>query len=331
MKNLLAVVLFLCVNVVSFAQQPTFKFVTKWSIPSGNEKWDYLKLEDHKLYVSHADRVHILDAKTGLVLSEISNLKGVHGIIPALPFGKGYISNGLSNEITIFDLKTLKVLKTITIPGKKADAVYFDPFSNRVFVFNNGSGNAIAIDPKTDEVVGQVDMGGAPEFGVGDLKGSIFNNNEDSHEIFEFDAKTLKIKNRFSLAPNEVPTGLDLDVKNNRLFSVCRKTQTLVVMDSKSGKIISTLPIGAGVDGVVFDPKLGLIIASNGDGTATVVKQNTKDSYSVIQTLETSKGLKTVTIDKKSHQLFFSGATFLEDGKTLAKSSFGIYVYQLAK
>jgi DNA-binding beta-propeller fold protein YncE len=331
MKNLLAVVLFLCVNVVSFAQQPTFKFVTKWSIPSGNEKWDYLKLEDHKLYVSHADRVHILDAKTGLVLSEISNLKGVHGIIPALPFGKGYISNGLSNEITIFDLKTLKVLKTITIPGKKADAVYFDPFSNRVFVFNNGSGNAVAIDPKTDEVVGQVDMGGAPEFGVGDLKGSIFNNNEDSHEIFEFDAKTLKIKNRFSLAPNEVPTGLDLDVKNNRLFSVCRKTQTLVVMDSKSGKIISTLPIGAGVDGVVFDPKLGLIIASNGDGTATVVKQNTKDSYSVIQTLETSKGLKTVTIDKKSHQLFFSGATFLEDGKTLAKSSFGIYVYQLAK
>jgi DNA-binding beta-propeller fold protein YncE len=219
----------------------------------------------------------------------------------------------------------------MVIPGKKADAVYFDPFSSQIFVFNNGSGNAIAIDPKTDEVVGQVNMGGAPEFGVGDLKGSIFNNNEDSHEVFEFDAKTLKIKNRFSLAPNEVPTGLDLDVKNNRLFSVCRKTQTLVVMDSKSGKIISTLPIGAGVDGVVYDPKLGLIIASNGDGTATIVKQNTKDSYSVIQTLVTSKGLKTVTIDKKSHRLFFSGATFLEDGKTVAPGSFSVFVYQLGK
>jgi DNA-binding beta-propeller fold protein YncE len=331
MKNLLTVALFLSMSFFTLAQQPTYSFVTKWSIPSGNEKWDYLKLEDNKLYVSHADRVHILDAKTGAVLGEILNLKGVHGIVPALPFGKGYISNGANNEITIFDLNSLKVLKTIVIPGKKADAVYFDPFSNRIFVFNNGSGNAIAIDPKTDEVVGQVDMGGAPEFGVGDLKGSIFNNNEDSHEVFEFDAKTLKIKNRFSLAPNEVPTGLDLDVKNNRLFSVCRKTQTMVVMDSKSGKIISTLPIGAGVDGVVYDPKLGLIIASNGDGTATVVKQNTKDSYSVIQTLVTSKGLKTVTIDKKSHRLFFSGATFLEDGKTVAPGSFSVFVYQLGK
>lgn len=159
MKNLLIIALFLSISFVTLAQQPTYSFVTKWSIPSGNEKWDYLKLEDNKLYVSHSDRVHILDAKTGAVLGEILNLKGVHGIVPALPFGKGYISNGVSNEITIFDLHTLKVLKTMVLPGKKADAVYFDPFSNRIFVFNNGSGNAIAIDPKTDEVVGQVDMG----------------------------------------------------------------------------------------------------------------------------------------------------------------------------
>lgn len=331
MKKFTAFVFFLSLTFCAIAQHGPFSSLVKWSIPSGNEKWDYLKVDDHRMYVSHSDRIHILDATSGKQLGEILNLKGVHGIAPVKAFGKGYITNGLTNEITIFDLKSFQILKTIVVPGKKADAVFFDVFSKRIFVFNNGSGNAIAIDPKTDEVIGQVEMGGAPEFGVSNLKGSIFNNNEDSHEIIEFDAMTLKIKNRFSLAPNEVPTGLDMDVKNNRLFSVCRKTKTLVVMDAKSGKIVFTLPIGAGVDGVVYDSKLGMIIASNGDGTATVVKQNSKDSYSVIQTLETAKGLRTITLDEKSHRIFLSGASFLEDGKTLAQGSFSVSVYQAGK
>lgn len=331
MKNFTFFVFFLSIGFCAVAQQTPFSSLTKWSIPSGNERWDYLKVEDNRLYVSHTDRVHILDAKSGKSLGEILNLKGVHGIAPVKAFGKGYITNGVSNEITIFDLKSFQVLKTMVIPGKKADAVFFDTFSNRIFVFNNGSGNAVAIDPKTDELVGQVEMGGAPEFGVSNLMGSIYNNNEDSHEVIEFDAMTLKIKNRFSLAPNEVPTGLAMDVKNNRLFTVCRKTKTLVVLDANSGKIVSTLPIGAGVDGVVFDAKLGLIIASNGDGTATVVKQESKDSYGVVQILETAKGLRTITLDDKSHRIFLSGASFLEDGKTLAPSSFSVSVYQAGK
>lgn len=316
---------------IAQAQETPFQSSTKWNIPSGNERWDYLKVEHNRLYVSHTDRVHILDAITSKVLGEIGQLKGVHGIAPVSFVGKGYITNGATNEITVFDLKSFQVLKTVAIPGKKADAILFDPFSKRVFVFNNGSGNAEVIDPKTDEVIGQVEMGGAPEFSVSDLKGSIFNNNEDSHEIIEIDAKSLKIKNRFSLAPNEVPTGLAIDLKNNRLFSVCRKTKTLVVMDAQTGKIVSTLPIGAGVDGVVFDPKMKLIIASNADGTATVVKQNSKDSYSVIQTIQTSKGLRTIAIDEKTNRIFLPGATFTEDGKSLVPESFGVLVFQAGK
>ncbi len=316
---------------IAEAQQTPFHSSAKWNIPTGNERWDYLKVENNRLYVSHTDRVHILDATNANKLGEIGQLKGVHGISPVQSLGKGYITNGSSNEITVFDLKSFQILKTVAIPGKKADAILFDPYSNRIFIFNNGSGNAIVMDPKTDAVIGQIEMGGAPEFAVSDLHGSIFNNNEDSHDIVEFDAKTLLIKNRFSLAPNEVPTGLAMDVKNQRLFSVCRKTKTLVIMDAKSGKIVETLPIGAGVDGVVFDPKLKLIIASNGDGTATVVKQNSKDSYEVIQTLETSKGLRTIAIEESSHRIFLPGATFTEDGKSLVPASFGVWVYQSTK
>jgi DNA-binding beta-propeller fold protein YncE len=313
------------------AQQTTFQSSDKWSIPSGNERWDYLKVENNRLYVSHTDRIHILDVVTGSILGEINQLKGVHGIAPVSFVGKGYITNGTTNEITVFDLKSFQVLKTVAIPGKKADAILFDPYSKRVFIFNNGSGNAVLMDPKTDEVIGQVEMGGAPEFSVSNLQGSIFNNNEDSHEIIEIDAKSLEIKNRYTLAPNEVPTGLAIDLKNQRLFSVCRKTKTLVVMDAQTGKIVATLPIGAGVDGVVFDPKMKLIIVSNADGTATVVKQNSKDTYSVIQTLQTSKGLRTIAIDEKTNRIFFPGATFAEDGKSLVPGSFGVLVFHTGK
>jgi len=212
MKIFLILFSFLTV-FASNAQIENSIFIGKWSIPTGNERWDYLKVENNRLYVSHTDRIHILDSKTGKQLGEIGQLSGVHGIAPVWDAGKGYITNGTTNEITIFDLTSFEVKKTVKIHGKKADAILFDPYSKRIFIFNNGSGNAVVMDPKTDEIIGQVDMGGAPEFSVSDLKGSIFNNNEDTHEIVEIDAKSLVIKNRFSLAPNEVPTGLAMDLK----------------------------------------------------------------------------------------------------------------------
>jgi DNA-binding beta-propeller fold protein YncE len=315
----------------SVAQLPSYQFLKKISLPTGDGKWDYMKIEGDRLFVSHADCIHIINLSTEQQIGEINGLKGVHGIAIVKALSKGYITNGTDNSITVFDLKTFNVLKSITVEGKKADAVLYDPFSNRVFVFNNGSGNAIALDPITDAVVGNIEMGGAPEFAVTNGKGSIFNNNEDSHEVIEFDSKTLTVRNRFALLPNEVPTGLAIDPKNNRLFSVCRKSKTLVVLDAANGKIIATLPIGGGVDGVIYDPKTHLIVTSNGEGNATIVQQNGADNYTVIQTLKTSQGQKTIVFDEKNHQLFLSSANYSEDGKTLLPSTFGVSIYSMMK
>ncbi len=308
---------------------PTYQFLKKISLPTGDGKWDYLKMdgERERLFVSHADRVHIIDLKTEMQIGEIAGLKGVHGIGLAKDLNKGYITNGADNAITVFDYNTFKVLKTIMVEGKKADAVMYDKATKRIFVFNNGSGNAIAIDAVNDVVVGKVDMGGEPEFAVSNEKGSIFNNNEGSNEIVEFDAKTLAIRNRFSLAPNKVATGLTYDATTNRLFSVCRDPKVLLVVDAANGKIVQTLPIGGGVDAVVYEKELKLVMTSNGEGTVTIVKQDGPDSYKIVQTLKTAPGQKTMVHRGTTHKIYLSGADYQADGKTLVPGSFGVYIY----
>jgi YVTN family beta-propeller protein len=327
MKKIALIGLFVSLLFPSFAQQLSFK--SRFTIETGSQKWDYMTLHKQLIFVSHGDRVHVIQTADGKSIAEIDSLHGVHGIAIAPQFNKGYITNGTTNEITIFDLKTYRVIQTVKIAGTKADAILFDDYSKRIFVFNNGSGDAVVIDLKNDSVIGQITMGGAPEFAVSNLKGSIFNNNEDTNEVIEIDAMTLKLKNRFSLAPNEVATGLTMDIKNNRLFSVCRKTNTIVILDASNGKIVQTLPIGGGVDGVVYDPILQTIITSNGEGNATVIKQKKADQYEVVQTISTAKGQKTIAIDEAKHHVFLSGASYLPDGKTPAPGTFGLSVYQI--
>lgn len=309
---------------------PTYSFIEKISLPTGDGKWDYLKMdgERERLFVSHFDRVHVIDLTTNKAIGEITGLKGVHGIGLAKELNKGYITNGTDNAITVFDYNTLKVLKTIVVTGKKADAVLYDKGTKRVFVFNNGSGDAVAIDATTDNIIGTVALGGAPEFAVSNDKGSIFNNNEDTNEIFELDAKTLQIKNRYPVAPTGgVPTGIAFDASTNRLFSVCRKPQALIVMDASTGKIVQSLPIGGGVDAVVFEKELKLVMTSNGEGNVTIVHQDSPDKYSVVQTLTTKPGLKTMVHRGKTHRIYLSGADYQADGKTPAPGTFGVYVY----
>jgi YVTN family beta-propeller protein len=310
------------------AQSPTYQFLKKISLP-GDGKWDYLKMdgERERLFVSHGDRIHIIDLKTDKPVGEITGLNGVHGIGLAKDLNKGYITNGTDNTITVFDYNTFKVLKTLQIEGKKADAVLYDKFSKQVFIFNNGSGNAVVIDAATDKVVGKIEMGGAPEFACTNDKGSVFNNNEETNEIFEIDVKTRTVKNRFSLSPNEVATGLTIDPATNRLFSVCRKTKTMVVLDASTGKVIQTLPIGGGVDGVVFDKDLKLVITSNGEGNATIIHQDTPDTYSVVQTLTTKPGQKTIVHRGTTHSIFLSGADFKDGTKDILPGTFGVSVY----
>ncbi|MEJ0028905.1 MAG: YncE family protein [Bacteroidota bacterium] len=330
MKNILLCSALLFSAVVAFAQDPTYKFQTKISLP-GDGKWDYLKMDGEKerLFVSHFDRVHVIDLTTNKPIGEITGLNGVHGIALAKDLEKGYISNGADNKITIFDYNTFKVLKTLQVEGKKADAIMYDSPSKQIFVFNNGSGTAVVINAQTDQVVGTIDVGGAPEFAVSDGKGTVYNNNEDTHEVTVIDAKTLKVKGHYPLAPNKVATGLAMDVENNRLFSGCRDPKTLVVVDAATGKIIQTLPIGGGVDAVIYDKELKVIMTSNGEGNVTVIKQETPDKYKVIQTLVTKPGQKTMVHRGTTHNIYLSGAEYKEDGKTLKPGTFGVYVYSM--
>ncbi len=307
---------------------PTYSYIQKIDLP-GDGKWDYLKMdgERERLFVSHFDRVHVIDLTTSKPVGEITGLKGVHGVTLAKALEKGYISNGTDNTVTVFDYNTFKVLKTITLPGKKPDAMLFDKYSNRVFAFCNGDKVAVAIDAAKDEVVGTVEVGEAPEFAVTTDKGIVYVNLEDSNEIVAFDPKTLTVRQKFSLGDNVQPTGLAMDAATNRLFSVCRKSKTLVVLDAATGKIVQTLSIGAGVDAVVFEKDLKTVMTSNGEGSVTIVHQDSPDTYSVVQTLTTKPGQKTMVHRGTTHRIYLSGADYQADGKTPAPGTFGVYVY----
>lgn len=327
-KQLVFVAL-LCLLYVPVFAQPTYSFIKKISLPTGDGKWDYLKMdgERERLFVSHFDRVHVIDIRTDQPIGEITGLQGVHGVTLAKALEKGYISNGANNTVTVFDYNTFKVLKTIPLEGKKPDAMLFDKYSNRVFAFCNGDKVAIAIDAATDEVVGKVAVGEAPEFAVTNDKGTIYVNLEDASEVVAFDPKTLTVTKKFSLGTGVQPTGLAMDVASNRLFSVCRKSKTLVVLDAETGKIVQSLPIGGGVDAVVYEKDLKLVMTSNGDGNVTIIHQDSPDKYTVVQTLTTKPGLKTMVHRGTTHRIYLSGADYQTDGKIPAPGTFGVYVY----
>ena len=226
MKKLIENLLFVLFLVVLFCQANLFSQSSGYkivkTIPIGGEtRWDYLAVDEtyNRLFVSHSSSVAVIDLKTDSLIYEIKNLSGVHGIAFAPEFNKGFISNGRSNSVTVFDLKTLKTLDSIEVTGENPDAIMYDPFTKRVFTMNGRSSNTTAIDAKTDKVVGTIKLDGKPEFAVSDEKGKVFVNIEDKSEIQELDPETLKVLNTWSIAPGEEPSGLALDVKNNRLFS----------------------------------------------------------------------------------------------------------------
>lgn len=282
-----------------------YHFLKKMVI-GGEGGWDYLALEagSRLLYVSHGSAFEVVNVDTGAKLDPIPNLKGVHGVAFAPDRGRGYISNGRGNSVTVFDLKTRAVIEEVSVtPGQNPDAIMYDAFSGRVFTFNGRTANATAIDAATDKVVGTVDIGGKPEFAVTDGKGLIFVNNEDKSEIVSFDAKTLEVKKRWSIAPGEGPSGLAIDLKNKRLFSVCDKV--MVVSDFENGKVVATVEIGPGPDAVRYDPGTGLVFAScGGNGTLAVIRQESADKYSLLETVPTARGGRTMEIDPKTHNVF---------------------------
>ena len=286
--------------------KPTYRLLQTTPI-GGEGGWDYLAVDApaQRLYLSHATQVDVLDLRTSRLVGTIPNTPGVHGIAPVPQLGRGYITNGRSNSVLVFDLKTLQPLATLPT-GPKPDDVLYDDFSGRVFVFNNGGTTATVLDAATNTVAGTVELGGAPEAAVTDGKGQIFVNLEDKSEVVGFDAKTLAVRHRWSVAPGEEPTGLALDRQHHRLFSTCHN-QLAVVLNAETGAIVARLPIGRGVDGAVFDEATQAAVCSNGEGTLTVLHEDGPDHFHA-ETIPSARGARTITLDPTTHRLYLPTA-----------------------
>jgi DNA-binding beta-propeller fold protein YncE len=285
--------------------------VVKKIAAGGEGGWDYLIADTatERLYVSRGTHVMVVDLKRDSVIGDIPNTAGVHGIafVPAL--NRGFTSNGRDTSVTIFDLKTLAPIATVKVTGRNPDAIVYDSFSGRVFTFNGGGANTTAIDAATGAIAGSIPLGGKPEFSVSDGKGRMYVNIEDKSEVVVFDPKALVVKARWPLAPCEEPSGMAMDRAHGRLFVVC-SNKLMAVLDAATGRVITTLPIGQGVDASGYDPATGLAFASNGEGTLTVVHEDSPDKYSVVGTVPTQRGARTMALDAKTHRIYMSTALF---------------------
>ncbi len=281
-------------------------------IPIGGEGgWDYLTLDPaaRRLYITHATRVVVVQADTGKRLGEIPDTAGVHGVALARDLHRGFTSNGASSTVTVFDTRTLKVLRTVAATGQNPDAIVYDPVSQRVFTMNGRSDNATAIDARRLEVVGTVALGGRPEFAVADGHGHLYINLEDRSEQVELDTRTLAVTRRWSLSPCQSPSGLAMDTARRRLFAGCHN-QMMAVVDADAGKVVATVPIGRGVDANRYDPSTHLVFSSNGDGTLTVVRQLAPDRYEVVENVQTARGARTMELDPTTHRIYLATADF---------------------
>ena len=301
---------FIIIASISTTYSQTYKVSKKISSP-GNEGWDYLAVDDvaQHLFLSHGNSVNVIDLKSDKTIAIIPDTKGVHGIAIANDLNKAFISNGKDNSVSIINLSTFELIEKVKIDGIKPDAILYDTFSKRVFSYNADSKDATVIDALTNKVVKKIPLGGNPEFSVTNNKGLIYVNIEDTNEIKTIDASSLNIVNTWSIAPGVEPSGLAIDLETNRLFSVC-SNKLIIILDAKTGKIIKALPIGDGCDGVAFDAKSKLAFSSNGEGTVTVVKENNANSFSVVETVKTQRGAKTIALNHTTHQLYLPTAEF---------------------
>lgn len=293
----------------SLAAGPGYHLVKTYPL-GGDGGWDYLTFDpaSRHVFLSRATHVVVIDADSGKNVGEIPDTPGVHGIALAPEFDRGFISNGREGTVTIFDLKNLKVLGKIPV-GENPDAILYDPASKRVFTFNGKSHDSTAIDAAKGTVLGTIKLNGKPEFAVSDESGKVFVNIEDTSQLVELDPNKLEVKSRWPLAPCEEPSGLAIDRKHRRLFSGC-SNKLMAVVDADSGKIISTLPIGEGVDANAFDSETGLAFASCGEGVLTVVHEDSADKFSVVENVPTQRGARTMTLDPTKHQVFLVTAKF---------------------
>ena len=280
--------------------------IKTFTVGGGTGFFDYLTVdsETHRLYISHSTQVEVIDTITGTHISQIAGTQGVHGIAIVPDCNEGYTSNGRENKLGVFDLETLKTLRKVD-SGRNPDSIIYDPFTKKVFAFNHTGGDITVVDTtEPNKTPATIQVGGTLETGVSDLAGHVYVNVENKSEIVAIDSKQGKVLAHWSLAPGEEPTGMSIDREHHRLFAGCGN-QMMVIIDSNDGKVLGSVPIGAGCDGVTYEPSLGLAISSNGrDGTITVVKEEPAGKFKVVQTLKTARGARTITSDPKTHLVY---------------------------
>lgn len=298
---------FVFVASVALQAATTGFHVVKEIQVGGEGGWDYLTVDSaaRRLYVSHNTHVVVIDVDAAKVVGDIPDTQGVHGIAVAPALNRGFTSNGRANTVTIFDLKTLKAVGQVKT-GENPDSIRFEPVTGRVFTFNGRSSDSTAIDAKTGAVAGTIPLKGKPEFSVADGKGKVYANIEDTNEVVEIDAAKLSVTKRYSIAPCDGPSGLAIDTKARRLFSVC-SNRMMAISDPDAGKVIATPAIGQGSDGVAYDQATGMAFSSNGDGTMTIVQQ-TGGKWEVAENVATARGARTIALDDKTHTLYLSVA-----------------------
>jgi DNA-binding beta-propeller fold protein YncE len=313
MKKVCSVIsLFLILSSMTILKGQTsgYKIDNKIKLP-GAGGWDYLSVDEvnNKLFVSHGTVVLVVDLKTGQLAATIEDTPGVHGIAIANDLNKAFISCGRSNSVKVVDLKSFAVIKNITGTGINPDAILYDQFSKKVLTFNGRSSNATVIDAVKNQILDSIPLAGKPEFPVTDGKGTIYVNIEDKSLIAVIDAKTMKVMKSWPIAPGEEASGLALDNETHRLFSVC-SNKLMVVVDAMDGKVVASLPIGEGCDGVKFDPTLKRAYSSNGEGTMTVVQEVDKDNFKVLENFPTQRSARTLAVDTRSHHIYMPCAEF---------------------
>jgi DNA-binding beta-propeller fold protein YncE len=311
-RALLAVFLFPAL----FQSAANYKVVNRYSI-GGVGGFDYISIDSaaRRLYVSHGTQVEVLDADTGKIVGTIADTPGVHGVAIASEFRHGFTSNGRENKVSMFDTSSLQLLKKIDV-GNGPDGIYYDPATKRVFTNNHGTHDITAINAETGEVVGTVKMDGDGESAIIGRDGLIYVNSEEANEVVVFDPKTLAVKKRYPIGVAKTPTGLAYDEKTNRLYIGCRNEPKMVVMDAGTGKVITSFPIGAGVDYAGFDPAAKFVFFSCADGTLNIFHEKSADAYENVSAVKTQPSARTMAFDPKTKNIYLPAAEYTETPAT---------------
>ncbi len=294
----------------SLAQTHRFRVEQTWHI-GGDGGWDYLKTDPgaHRLYIARGNRVQVVDTQNGKLLGEMTGMGGVHGVALNSNGKYGYISDGKAGLVRVFDRSTLKVIANIPAQ-QNPDAIIFDPATKRVFAFNGRSNSATAIDTRTNRVLHTIPLPGKPEFAQADGAGNVYVNMEDKNQIVRIDSRNLKTTATWSISPCDSPSGLAIDRANHRLFSVC-DNNVMAVLDTSNGHVVATPAIGKGPDSTRYDATRHLVFSPNGeDGTLTVIRQNSPNRYTPVQTLTTQKGARTMALDTTTGTIYLVTANF---------------------